>query len=174
MFETRPLTPRGRWFAIAGATAAMQFSYWPLAFAAAAAGRDVTTGGALAFGFGFVPFVFLILAFGSRHPRAPGAVLRALGLFLVFGIPIVLLDAVVGMVAGFGAGGIAALRREEERHSRRWRIVAVAAASVYTIIVLVISAELALFTGAVLPFAVLGIADQVHEARFEEQARRPD
>ena len=49
--------------------------------------------------------------------RAPGGRLRAMGLCLLVGIPVSALaaDAVTGIVAGVGAGGIVALRADEPR-----------------------------------------------------------
>ena len=64
-----------------------------------------------------VPFVFVVLAFASQHPRAPGAVAKAMALTLAIGIPVSALaaDAATGFVAGIGAGGVVALRADVER-----------------------------------------------------------
>ena len=40
---------------------------------------------ALAFGLALIPFVFIVLAFMSEHPRAPAAVFQAMVLALLVG-----------------------------------------------------------------------------------------
>lgn len=168
MFGKEPLTHRGRWLVITLATVVMGFSFW--SFVAAARGEaDLTADtGLLALGLALAPIVFLVLAFGSRHPNAPIAVLKAMGLFVVVGAPLGLLDVVVGVSAAYGAGGVAALRREPEIHSLRWRIVAVALMTVYLVVIIVVP-DFQAMSGWILPFTVLGIADQIHEARELEQ-----
>ncbi len=82
-----------------------------------------------------IPFVFIALAFLSEHPRAPGAVVKAMGLCLLVGIPVsaVAGDAVTGIVAGVGAGGIVALRSDEP-HNWKARALGVAIAASYTFV----------------------------------------
>lgn len=171
MFGKQPLSQRGRWLVIMLATVALQFSYWSFVASAAAGAMEdgPDTGGLLALALGLAPFVFMILAFGSRHPNAPIAVLKAMGLFLVFGAPLGLANVVVGVAAAYGAGGVAALRREPDVHSLRWRVVAVAAMTVYLVLLLAVP-EFQVISGAVLPFMVIGIADTVHETRQAETA----
>lgn len=166
MFGKDRLSPGGRWLIITLTTVVMQFSYWSfVASVAASAVEDAPeTGGMLTLALGLAPIVFLVLAFGSRHRSAPMAVLKAMGLFLVVGAPLGLVNVVVGVAAAYGAGGVVALRREEGLHSLRWRAAAVAAMTVY-LAVLILVPEFQLISGAVLPFTVLGIADHVHETR---------
>lgn len=169
MFSERPLESRGRWIALALATVVLQFAYWPTVAAVIAEEPDDLSG--LWLGLAFTPMVFLVLAFASRHPRAPGATGRAMGLFLLVGLSIGLVNVVVGLTAGFGAGAVAALRRDPEQHGLRARIIAVVAASIYLLVLTVLSTvfgglgEFALVSGAVLPLAVVGLADEVSEAR---------
>ncbi len=69
---------------------------------------------ALAVGLALVPVVFLVLAFLSRHPRAPNAVLYAMMLSLMIGVPLAAFDVVAALTLGFGAGGVVALARLED------------------------------------------------------------
>ena len=146
----------------------MQFSYWLILDGAAPPEADEVSGGLIAFGLAIVPFVFLILAFVSRNQRSAGGVLRAMGLFLVVGVPIAVADVVVGLVLGYAVGGVAALRPPEGIPGvLRARAIAVVAGVLYLVVVRWISPGFAVFTGAVIPFAVLGLADQALEGRAE-------
>jgi hypothetical protein len=166
-----PLTLRGRWLAITAATIVMQFSFWPILAAATAAGLDegVDEGGLLAFGLALVPLVFAVLAFASRHPSAPGAVLKAMGLFLVIGVPVTLFNAAIGLVLGLGAGGVVALRPTEPP-AAGWRWKGLAAAGVYVGVLLLLAPGFAVVSAAVLPFGVLGLVDQAVEGRAADRA----
>jgi hypothetical protein len=175
LFGREALSSRGRWLAILGASIVMQFSYWPTIFALAAAhGEDPIPSELVLFGMAFVPAVFLVLAFASRNPRAPGSVLKAMGLFLLVGAPVALINPVIGLVAGFGAGGIVTLRRTELPRALRVRVIALAGGCLYLFVLLVVAqlGDFALVTGAAIPFSVLGIADEVHLGRHEASERR--
>jgi hypothetical protein len=175
LFGREALSSRGRWLAIVGASIVMQFSYWPTIFALAAAhGEDPIPGELVLFGMAFVPAVFLVLAFASRNPRAPGSVLKAMGLFLLVGAPVALINPVVGLVAGFGAGGIVTLRRSELPRALRARVIALAGGCLYLFVLLVVAqlGDFALVTGAAIPFSVLGIAEEVLLGRHEAGERR--
>jgi hypothetical protein len=165
--------PRRKWLAITLATLALVPAYWGIlaAYVAAASEPDPATtappmGPLLAFGLCVVPFVFLVLAFLSQHPRAPGAVLRAMLLALVVGIPVSALasDAVTGLVAGVGAGGIAALR-PDAASSTRVRILAVVIAAALVFLLLRTATLTGLLLAPVLPFTAIGLADHVSELR---------
>ena len=124
----------------------------------------------IAFGLAVVPFVFVVLAFLSEHPRAPGAVVRAMGLTLLVGIPVSALasDAVTGIAAGLGAGGIAALRADPDH---RWtaRALGVIAASAYVFLLVRVAPEAALLLTPALPFTSIGVADHLSEHRRERE-----
>jgi len=172
MFSKRPIDARGRWIALTVATIVYQFVYWPIVSSVAAADEAASAG--LWVGLAITPMVFLILAFTSRHPRAPGATARAMGLFLLIALPIGLLNIVVGLAAGFGAGATAALRREEYRHSLKARVLGVLAAAVYLLVLTLLGplfgglGEFAIMSGAVVPLAAVGLADEVSEARSDD------
>jgi hypothetical protein len=129
--------------------------------------RAPAPGPLIAFGLALVPFVFIVLAFLSEHPRAPGAVVRAMVLSLLVGIPIsaVAPDAVTGFVAGLGAGGVAALRADPI-HSWKARAAAVAVVTLFVFLLVMVS-DVALLLAPALPFASLGVADQIVERRRE-------
>ena len=171
-----PLSPRRKWRAILLATLLLAPAYWSLlAGIVSVASEDregrPAAGPFIAFGLAVIPFVFIVLAFLSEHPRAPGAVVKAMVLSLLVGIPVSALaaDAVTGLVAGLGAGGIAALRADAG-HSWRARAIAVFAVSVYVYVMLRSAPEVALLVGPALPFAAVGVADHLSERRRE---RRP-
>jgi hypothetical protein len=169
-----PLTARQKWRAILLATLVLVPGYWSLLAGLVATGSD--DDGApfaapyIAFGLALVPFVFVVLAFLSEHPRAPGAVAKAMVLALVIGIPVsaIAADAVTGFVAGLGAGGIAALRADVADDTKR-RAVAVAIASAATFVLLRSIPEVGVLLAPVLPFSSLGVADHLSERR---EARR--
>ncbi|MTV25196.1 hypothetical protein FTX61_07200 [Nitriliruptoraceae bacterium ZYF776] len=167
----RTLTARGRWLAVTAATVAYQFVLWPTFVGVAAAVQtDAATAadapgevGLLFLGLGLVPFVFLVLAFGSRHPRAAGATGKALLLFLLIGLPIGLFNVVLGVAVGTAAGGVLALRPPKEVDSRRWRIAATGFVALYLAVLTPVVPPFALVSAAVLPLAALAFADQVVE-----------
>jgi len=167
------LPAKRRWLAIMLATFVELFAYWLMLFAdlATQVDDDVVNppeGGAGAFflGLGLVPFAFIVLAFASRHRNAPGAVARAMIISVLFGLAFALFALPVGLVAGFGAGGVFALRLDEP-HRPKLRWIMVAGASIYMFIVLLIAPEAGLFAGGFLPFAAVGFADMIAEYQAE-------
>ncbi|MGH2672452.1 MAG: hypothetical protein ACRDHC_05700 [Actinomycetota bacterium] len=169
-----PLSPRRKWRAITIATLLLVPCFWAvLAGIASATSEDANApspGPLFAFGFSLVPFVFLALAFLSEHPRAPGAVAKALVLVVVVGIPVSAgTDAVTGLVAGLGAGGVAALRADAD-HNWKARALAVLAATVYVFVLLRTVGEIALLMAPILPFTGIGVVDHISERRREREA----
>jgi hypothetical protein len=92
---------------------------------------------------------------------------------LLVGIPVSALaqDAVTGLIAGVGAGGILALRMDLT-HTTRARVIAVAAVTVYCFFLLRTMSEVALLIGPALPLTGLGIADHLSERRAERSSPR--
>lgn len=170
-----PLSPRRKWRAILLATLLWAPGCWAMVAGFVSLASDEPeqplAGPYIAFGLALIPFVFLVLAFLSGHPRAPGAVLRAMALALLVGIPVsaVASDAVTGLVAGLGAGGIVALRADVG-HSWKARAIAVAAVTIYSAFLLRTVTEVALVIGPALSFTSLGIADHLSERRLERRA----
>ncbi len=161
-FGKDPLTPAGRWRVIAVTTAAMQVSYWPVVATAVLGDRpdDVVAAGVFV-GLGVVPFVLMVVAFTSRHPAAPWAVLRAMALFAVVGVSVGLLHVAAGMAAGYAAGGLATLRPPPEVRPWPARIAMCAAVTVSVTLIVAVAPAVGLVLGALLPFPALGLADRL-------------
>lgn len=172
-----PLPPRRKWRAILLASLVLAPAFWAILAGLVAIASDrgdaPPSGPYIAFGLALVPFVFIVLAFLSEHPRAPGAVVRAMALTLAVGIPVSALaaDAVTGLVAGVGAGGVAALRADQG-HSVRSRAIAVLVASLYAYITIRTAGDLILLVAPALPFSSIGVADHLSERRRERAASR--
>jgi hypothetical protein len=165
-----PLSPRKKWRAITLATLVLAPAFWSVLAGVVAVGSEDPRAPApaplIAFGLALIPFVFVVLAFLSEHPRAPGAVVRAMVLSLLVGIPISAAapDAVTGFVAGLGAGGIAALRADPI-HSWKARALTVAAVTLFVFLLVMVS-DVALLLAPALPFTSIGVADQLVERRM--------
>ncbi|MFO7548888.1 MAG: hypothetical protein R6X29_08500 [Acidimicrobiia bacterium] len=160
---------RRAWVAIAFGTVFVTVSFWSLvyAFVAGAEGGD---GSVLAFSLGLalVPFVFVVVAFASGHDEAPVGVVKAMGLALLVGVPLlaILSDVVTGVVAGYAAGGISALAKDRRASlGARWLavlVVAVVAAASTRLL-----PALGLALGPALPLTAVGIADLLSIRRYE-------
>ena len=168
-----PLSPQKKWRAITIATLVLVPAYWAILIGVVSAGSE-SDGGvgnpavAIAFGLMLIPFVFVALAFLSEHPMAAGAVVKAMGLCLVVGICASALagDAVTGIIAGVGAGGIVALRSDEP-HSWKARALGVAIAASYTFILARTAGAIVLLPAPIFPFTAIGVADHFSERRWE-------
>jgi hypothetical protein len=169
-----PLSPRAKWRAITLASLVLAPAYWSIVAGLVSVASDdrgaPNPGPFIAFGLALIPFVFVVLAFLSEHPRAPGAVVYAMVLSLLVGIPISALapDAVTGFVAGLGAGGVVALRADAV-HNYRARALAVVAVSVAVLLLAMVS-DIALLLAPALPFTSIGVADHLTERRRERGA----
>ena len=152
--------------AIALSTILITISFWAIvyAFVTEAVGDDDQPVAAAALGVALVPFVFIVLAFVSGHPNAPLAILYAMGLALVVGIPLLAVagDAVTGTVMGFGAGATLAVRPDPASSWVR-RAVAVAIAGVVVFVLVLVFTPLALASAPALAVTPIGIADMTAE-----------
>jgi hypothetical protein len=170
-----PLPPRRKWRAITLATLVLVPAYWAILAGVVSAASDhgpaPAAGPLIAFGLALIPFSFLVLAFLSEHPRAAGAVVKAMLLAVAVGIPVSALaaDAVTGMVAGLGAGGASALRTDRFPVGKA-RALAVLIASVYVFVVVRAAGEVGILVAPALPYTCLGIADHLVEWKMERQA----
>jgi hypothetical protein len=176
----QPLPPAKKWRAILVATLVLVLAFWALLAGLVAAASDDSSGDAepnaaigLAVGLTVIPFVFVALAFLSEHPRAPGAVVRAMGWSLLVGIPVSALagDAVTGIVAGVGAGGIQALRMDDPENWRA-RAVGVLVAAMYTFLLARLAGGFVLLPAPIFPLTAIGVADHLSERRAEQAAER--
>jgi hypothetical protein len=177
----QPLSPAKKWRAIMVATLVLVVAFWALLAGLVAEATEDGSGSeaepnaalGLAVGVAVIPFVFVALAFLSEHPRAPGAVVRAMGWSLLVGIPVSALagDAVTGIIAGVGAGGIQALRMDEPQNwrARAWAVVVAAA---YTFALARVAGALVLLPAPIFPLTAIGIADHLSERRAEQAADR--
>jgi F0F1-type ATP synthase membrane subunit c/vacuolar-type H+-ATPase subunit K len=169
-FGKDPLSTRGRLTALFAATVAMQLSYWPATVLVwADPGGDALVGW-LVVGLGAVPFVLMLLAFASRHPQAPRAVLRGMALFIVVGLAVALVHVGAGVAAGYAAAGIAVMRTPDGRRVWPVRTAVVLAFASSLTLVSVVAPTLGLVLGAVLPFLTLEFAD--HLATTHDAAPR--
>lgn len=154
------------------ATVVVLLSYWAIVLASLVAAQDdgPPAGPGFALGFSLIPVAFLVLAFGSVHRSAPVAVLKAMGLALAVGVPLgALTDPATALVAGFGAGGVVALRRDEPQTVRS-RAIAVALVTVYVFVLLRTFLQAGLFGAPFLPIVAVGMADYVVEQRAARAA----
>jgi hypothetical protein len=170
-----PLSPQRKWRAITLATLLFVPAYWAIVSALVSLGSQVgratpNAGPLIAFGLCLLPFVFVVLAFLSEHPNAPGAVVKAMGMVILVGIAVsaVAADAVTGLVAAVGAGGIVALRADPD-HGWRARALAVMLATVYLYVLLRSASDVALLMAPVLPFTGIGVADHLSERKRDRQ-----
>jgi uncharacterized integral membrane protein len=124
--------------------------------------ESVFAGGLLGIALGLPPVVFFVASFVSNNPTSIRSSLIAWGLWLIPVLVIGLFDLATGLVAGFGAGGVVALRMEKSA-SRLARVGAVVACAVYTYIVQRIAPEFGLFAGAPLPFLAIAAVDSYVE-----------
>lgn len=153
---------RRNWLAIAIGTTVMMFSYFPYAAAfATAEGEPDRIDPALA-GVGLViaPFVFVVLGFVSRNPKAPKRVLQSMAWLILLGLAIGLVSPVLGATAGFAAGATLCLNPPVVPQPYKWRWWATALAVVYTLFLLVVATPAGVFTGGLIPLLLVGFADE--------------
>ncbi|MBN2113015.1 MAG: hypothetical protein JW785_02690 [Acidimicrobiia bacterium] len=173
--SAKPVSARRKWAAIAAATVIQAASVFLMLYGAVEGAVNYETaapGPPFALGLALVPFAFIALAFGSGHPAAGGAVVVALLVAVPVALPLAALarDVVTGLAAGYGAGGVVALRREY-LHSRRARIIAVVATAVYVFATLRIDAAAGVTAACLLPFVAVGVADLAVEWRAASRSR---
>ena len=169
----QPLSHRRKWTAITLATVVLAPAYWAMLIGLTALAdedskvSESSAAASIAFGLAVIPFVFVVLAFASEHPRAPGAVVKAMSLCLLVGIitSAIAADAVTGIVAGVGAGGIVALRADLA-HDWKTRAAGVAIAAVYTFVLVRAASALVLLPAPVFPLTAIGMADHWSERRL--------
>lgn len=173
------MAPARKWRTIILTTVALVPSFWAI-LAGLIAAAEGSTGGpqpgaAIAFGLALLPFVFVLAAFLSQHPRAPGAALRAMGMSLLVGIPASAIagDAVTGLVAGVGAGGAVAFRRDGVENLRA-RAIAVAFASVYVFVLVRTAGAITVVSAPAFPFTAIGVADLLSIRRAERLQTEQD
>lgn len=162
---------RQKWWAISAGTIILLVSYWLIVFAFVASETEDAPSGApaLAFGLALVPMVFVAVAAISRRPELGGSIVAAMLLFVAVGLPATALarDAVSGLVAGFGAGGVVSLRREAHQgwRNRAWGVVA---AATFTLVAVRVVPALGLIAAPIITLPSIGVAD-IYSDRASEQ-----
>lgn len=139
------------------------FSYFPFAAAFIDPGNDegvVVDPGLVGIALVVAPFVFVVVGLVSRNPRAPLRVLLAMGLLLVLGLAVGLISPVLGASAGFGVGVAICLRLPDIPDQMRRRLIAVALAVLYTMLLLFVAPPAGVLTGALVPILLIGFADE--------------
>jgi hypothetical protein len=171
-----PISPRRKWRTITLATLLLVPAQWALLAGIVASATDAPEGApdptaAFALGFALVPFVMIVLAFGSGQRNAPLAVLKAMGMALLVAVLVSPLagDAVTGIVAAVGAGGMLALRRDPPQ-TRKARVIGVVVAAAYTFALVHTVGAIALLPAPIFPLTALGLADVLMERRAEGAA----
>lgn len=157
---------RKSWIAIGLGTIVMAISYGSLLLAIVASRSETpeAAGPAFAVGFALVPAVFVTVAFMSGRRNAPTAVLKAMGLWLLIALPLVLFNPVFGLSVAFGIGGVLTLKAPDT-DSWKSRSVAVLLVAVYSLMMLFVIPALGLMSGGLLPLACLGLMDQYVDYR---------
>jgi len=139
------------------------------AFVAAGLEDGPPPGPAFAFGLALVPFVFVALSAISRQPALGGATVAAMLLAVAVALPVLALarDAVTGLVAGFGAGGAVALRREPKHRwqTRAWGVVG---AATFTLVAVRLVPLLGLIAAPIITLPAIGAADLYSDYRAEQ------
>lgn len=149
-------------------TLAQAVSFGSLMVAVYASTSDSGEAAAAYFALGFVlvPITCTVVAFMSRHPRAPLATLKGMGVWLVIGVPLVLLSPVIGFGTGYAAAGAMTLRSDAlaPGRNRAWAILATA---LYLTLLLFVLPQSAILAGAVTPLLAIRAADLLSERREE-------
>ncbi|MGH8926204.1 MAG: hypothetical protein ACRDWA_16475 [Acidimicrobiia bacterium] len=144
------------------------FSYFPYAAAFIdPVGDGVTLDARLvAIALAIAPLVFIVVGFVSRNSQAPRRILLSMMLLLALGLSVGLISPVLGATAGFGVGVAICLRIPDIPDQMRRRLIAVALAVVYTMLLLFVAPSAGVTTGAVVPILVVGFADEYGAWRF--------
>jgi len=158
--KREPIAAR-RWMAI-GASTVVMFASYSLVVIGFGTDDYAFGGGMIGIGIGIVPVAFATLAVLSQRPRTIRTSLLASLIWFGVGAPIAVVDIPSGLVAGFGAGAVVALRRNPPDTTAS-RVVAVGVCTAYMLVLGLIIPAAALMVGAVLPFVGVGVADTIME-----------
>lgn len=139
------------------------FSYFPYAaaFVIPEGGAERTMdAGLVAIGLAVAPLVFIVVGLVSRNPLTPKRTLWSMGLLIVIGLSVGLLDPALGASAGFGVGIALTLRVPDIPGQMKRRMYGVAFAVAYTLLLLIFIPSGGVLTGAVFPALMVGFADE--------------
>lgn len=139
------------------------FSYFPYAAAfvrvEGEAGLTVDAG-LIAIALALAPLVFVVVGLVSRNPRTPKRTLWSMGLLILIGLFLGLVDPVLGATTGFGIGIALTLRLPDIPGQMKRRIYGVGFAVAYTLLLLLFLTPAGILTGAVFPALMVGFADE--------------
>lgn len=162
------------WVAIGLGTLLVMISYTSLLVAIVASRSDTpeAAGPAFAVGFAIAPMVFVATAFLSGKERAPVAVLKAMGTWLITALPLSLFNPVFGLCFAFGLGGVLTLAyRDASRGTIR--VLAVFLVAMYSLGMLFVLPGLGLISGGFLALPAIGLADYYTEHRGQSSSNSP-
>jgi hypothetical protein len=163
--------PRPLGWAIFVGTLVQAVSFGSLMVGVAASTSDSGEAAGVYFALGFmlVPIMCAVVAFMSRHPGAPMATLKGMGVWLAIGLPLSLVNPVIGLGAGYTAAGAMTLRADvlAPGRNRAWAILAIA---LYLMVLLFILPQSAVLAGAVSPLLAIRAADLFTERREAQQS----
>jgi hypothetical protein len=150
------------------------FSYFPYAAAFIdPEGEGLTLDARLVgIALAIAPLVFIVVGFVSANSLAPRRILLAMGLLIVLGLSVGLISPVLGASAGFGVGVAICLRLPDIADQMRRRLIAVALATLYTMILLFVAASAGVTTGAVVPILAVGFADEYGAWRLAREEEK--
>lgn len=161
--------PERLWWAIGIGTLLQLISYGAIivGVVAAASEEEIAAGPAFALGFLLVPAVCASVAFISRHERAPMATLKGMGLWIVVGLPLGLVNPVAGIASGFVASGAVTLRPTvlAPGRARTWAVVLTTS---YLFALVLILPQAAMLAGALTPLLAVRAAD-IYSERAESR-----
>ena len=159
--------PQRIWWGIGLGTILQVISYGSILLGALAAIADeeLESGPSFALGFTLVPIVCATVAFVSAHERASMATLKGMGIWLVVGLPLGLLNPIAGLSVGFTAAGAFTLRPTvlSPGKARFWAVILTAA---YLLLLVFIVPEAAILAGALTPLLAIRAAD-IYSERAE-------
>lgn len=136
-------------------------SYFPYVGAFAFVDDAISINAGLAgIGMAVAPIALIVFAFVSRNPEAPKRVLQAMGALLLLGLGVGLVSPALGATAGFGVGAALTVNPPGIAGYLTRRIVGVAFAVFYTLLLLVVATPAGVFTGAIIPVLMVGFADE--------------
>lgn len=139
------------------------FSYFPYAAAfvrtEGEAGLTVDAG-LIAIALALAPLVFVVVGFVSKNPLTPKRTLWSMGLLILIGLSLGLIDPVLGATTGFGIGIALTLRLPDIPGQMKRRMYGVGFAVAYTLLLLLFLTPAGILTGAVFPALMVGFADE--------------
>jgi hypothetical protein len=171
--EQEPLDTRRKWVSVAVATIPVIASFWLIVIAIIAADPDTDLNvpplALLIPGVLLVPVAFYVLARMSGQSNRVQATLNGtfFGGSIALWLPLAVGEPVSPLVAGFGIGAVASLRRHPSSTTTA-RVVAVLVATVYMLAMVRVLPPLSLAVAPLLSFPAVAVADGFTARRAED------